>query len=186
MFGWYPCNSLFFYPTDKLYESPEASGLEFESVHFRTGDGVLLHGLLFRAAGEARGTIVHFHGNAGNVTGHWPLIAGLPRAGWNVLCFDYRGFGRSQGRVTVRGTISDGHAAVDYILQRPDLDPSRVVAFGQSIGGAIAAVVGAERQELRAFVLDAAFSGYRAIAAWYIRQNPVLRAIGWWFPHLFI
>ena len=186
MFGWYPCDHLFYYPTGKVYEPPETSGLDFESVHFETDDGVLLHGLFFPAAGPPRGTVLHFHGNAGNVTGHWPLIAWLPPAGWNVFCFDYRGFGRSQGRVTRQGTILDGHAALDYLLQRPDLDPARVVALGQSIGGAVAVVVGAERPELRAFLLEAAFAGHRLIARWHIRRNLLLRALVWWIPRVLI
>ena len=98
MLGWNPCDSLFYYPTKKLYERPEKSGLRFESVFFETEDGERLHGLFFHAVSAPLGTVVHFHGNAGNVTGHWPLIAWLPPAGWNVLCFDYRGFGQSTGR----------------------------------------------------------------------------------------
>lgn len=186
MLGWYPCDRLFYYPTSKVYEPPETSGLNFESVRIDTEDGLCLHGLFFPATSPAQGTVLHFHGNAGNVTGHWPLIAWLPPAGWNVLCFDYRGFGRSEGRVTQQGTVLDGHAALNYLLRRTDLDPSRLVALGQSIGGAVAVVVGARRPELRAFLLEAPFAGYRQIARWYIRRNPLLQVLGWWIPRLLI
>ncbi|UCG33952.1 MAG: alpha/beta hydrolase, partial [Phycisphaerales bacterium] len=142
MFRWYPADRLFYYPTVKTYESPESSGLAAEPVYFQSADRVRLHGLFFPAAESPRGTVLHFHGNAGNVTGHWPFIAWLPPAGWNVLCFDYRGFGCSQGRISQRGSVLDVHAALDYVLSRPDVDPARVVAFGQSLGGAVAVVVG--------------------------------------------
>lgn len=186
MFRWYPADRLFFYPTTKEYESPEKSGLAVESVFFQTVDRVRLHGLFFPALESPRGTVLHFHGNAGNVTGHWPFIAWLPPAGWNVLCFDYRGFGRSEGRISQRGSVLDGHAALDYVMGRPDVDPARVVAFGQSLGGAVAVVLGAERTELRGFLLEAAFSGYRTIARWHLARNPLLFALAWWVPPLLI
>jgi fermentation-respiration switch protein FrsA (DUF1100 family) len=186
MFRWYPADRLFYYPTAKTYEPPESSGLAVESVYFRTADRVRLHGLFFPAVESPRGTILHFHGNAGNVTAHWPFVAWLPPAGWNVLCFDYRGFGRSHGRISQRGSVLDGHAALDYVLSRPDVDPARVAAFGQSLGGAVAVVVGAERTELRAFLLEAAFSGYRSIARWHLARHPLLLALAWWVPPLLI
>ena len=186
MFRWYPADRLFYYPTVKTYESPESSGLDVESVYFQSADRARLHGLFFPATGSVRGTVLHFHGNAGNVTGHWPFIAWLPPAGWNVLCFDYRGFGCSRGRISQRRSILDGHAALDYVLSRQDVDPARIVAFGQSLGGAVAVAVGAERSELRAFLLEATFSGYRSIARWHLAQNPLLLALAWWVPPLLI
>jgi fermentation-respiration switch protein FrsA (DUF1100 family) len=104
------------------------------------------------------------------MTGHVTFAAWLPRAGYNLLVFDYRGYGQSEGKVTRKGTILDGHAALDYVLSRPDVDPQRVFAFGQSIGGAIAIVVAADRPELRAVVVDSTFSSYRRIAAMHLRK----------------
>jgi len=109
--------------------------------------------------------------------------------GWffpNVLCFDYRGYGQSEGRVTRAGTIADAHAALDYLLRRPGPDASRIVAFGQSLGGAVGIVLTAERNEIRGLATDGAFDGYRRIAAWHIRRNPLLFIAGWWVPRLLI
>ncbi len=165
------CDGMFYYPSDRVWSRPADFNLSHEDVWFETSDGVRLHGWWLPAAGGApRGTVVHFHGNAENVTGHLVLVEWLPRAGYNVLMFDYRGYGRSQGRVTRAGTIRDGHAALDYALSRPDVDPGRLFAYGQSLGGAVAVVVVAERPEIRALVAEAAFSGYRRIAARKLRS----------------
>jgi fermentation-respiration switch protein FrsA (DUF1100 family) len=175
------CDSWFYYPSQRIWETPPQFGMRHEEVRFSTTDGVSLHGWWLPAetghlgpgradATRARGTVIHFHGNAENITAHLVLVEWLPRAGYNVLMFDYRGYGRSGGRVTRAGTIRDGHAAVDYVLTRPELDPRRIFAYGQSLGGAIAVVVAAERPEIRAVVVESTFSGYRRIAAAHLRK----------------
>lgn len=166
---------LFYYPDRNTYGSPD--GQAFEPVTFRTSDGLALHGWFFPAVGTSKGTVVHFHGNAGNITAHFTLISWLPDAGYNVLVFDYRGYGRSQGEVTREGTIIDGHAAVDYVLTRSDVDPERLFALGQSLGGAVAIVVAAERPELRAVVAESAFGRYRGIAAVHARRMVLFRGV---------
>jgi fermentation-respiration switch protein FrsA (DUF1100 family) len=174
------CDSFFYYPSQRVWDSPGDFGLRSEDVRFRTSDGVLLHGWFLPAdhgarahdaSRAARGTVVHFHGNAENITAHLALVEWLPRRGFNLLMFDYRGYGESQGRVSRAGTIRDGHAALDYALSRPDVDPQRVFAFGQSLGGAVAVVVAAERPEFRAVVVESAFGRYRGIAACHLRRT---------------
>ena len=179
-------DAFFYHPNAQAYESPRDYGLDYEPVSFHAEDGTRLHGWFFPAAAEPVGTVLHLHGNAGNITGHFQHVAWLPEAGWNVLCFDYRGYGQSEGRVTRAGTIADGHAALDYLVRRPGVDASRIVAFGQSLGGAVGVVLTAERNEIRGLATDGAFDGYRRIAAWHIRRNPLLFIAAWWVPRLLI
>jgi fermentation-respiration switch protein FrsA (DUF1100 family) len=127
--------------------------------------------------------VLHLHGNAGNISGHFVHVAWLPAEGWNVLTFDYRGYGQSQGRITRRGSIEDAHAALDYLLHRDDVDRNKIVAFGQSLGGAIGIVLTAERSEIRGLATDGAFDSYRRIVAWHVRKNPLLFVVAWWFPY---
>lgn len=178
------CDLMFYYPNACSYGSPSDYDLAHESVHFTSSDGTRLHAWFLHAERQPFGTVLHFHGNAGNISAHFHHVAWLPAAGWNVLVFDYRGYGRSNGEVTRAGTIADGHAALDYLLTRPDVDRNRIVGFGQSLGGAIGTVVAAERQEIRGLVLDGTFDSYRGIAHWHVRQNPLLFCVGWWVPHL--
>lgn len=160
----------FYYPSTEVYGRPDEFGLSYEDVSFKTPDGLTLHGWFLPAIGEPRGTVVHFHGNAANVTAHIGLIDWLPHLGYHVLMFDYRGFGRSQGRVTRAGTIRDGNAAVDYAGSRPEAQGLPLFAYGQSLGGAVAIVVAAQRPELRAVVAESPFSTHRRIATCHVRR----------------
>ncbi len=183
------CDGFFYYPNRHCYGSPSDHALRFEDVSFTTRDGLRLSGWFFPACptpGEnaPRGTVLHLHGNAGNMSGHFQHVAWLPAEGWNVLCFDYRGYGESKGGVSREGTVADAHAALDYLLGRPDVDPNRITAFGQSLGGAIGIVLAAERQEIRALATDGAFDNYRRVASWHIRHSPWLLPIAWWVPHV--
>lgn len=183
------CDGFFYCPKRQVYGSPEEVGLAHERVSFAASDGPRLDAWFFPAVGNenaepaaAKGTVLHLHGNAGNMSGHFEHVAWLPAAGWNVLCFDYRGYGRSEGRATREGTIRDAHAALDYLLSRPDVDPRGIVAFGQSLGGAIGIVLAAERPEIRGLATDGAFDSYRRIASCHIRHNPLLLCVAWWVP----
>lgn len=166
----------FYHPNDHIYASPSDVGVEHESVWFES-EGFRLHAWFFPARIEPLGTIVHAHGNAGNITGHFQYVAMMPSLGWNVLCFDYRGYGRSQGRPARAGTIADTHAAIDCAHSRADVDGSRVVLFGQSLGGSIAAVVAAGRDDLAGVAIEGAFAGYRRVARYVCRRAWLLRGV---------
>ena len=168
----------FYYPNDKVYHRPETFGLDYEDVRFPTRDGLTLAGWFMPAEGEPRGTVIHFHGNAGNITGHLPLVWWLPGRGYNLLMFDYRGYGESEGRVTRAGTITDGHAAIDFALSRADVRGRPLFVYGQSLGGAVGTVVAAERAEVAAVVAESTFSGYRRIGAAYARRLLYFKWLG--------
>ncbi|MGE3182161.1 MAG: alpha/beta hydrolase, partial [Phycisphaerae bacterium] len=106
-----------------------------------------------------------------NISNHLALVWWLPEIGYNLLLFDYRGFGQSASRPTRAGTIDDGHGALDYLLTRKDVDPDRIVAYGQSIGGAVATVVAAARSEIRALIAETTFDSYRAIATDHLSRK---------------
>lgn len=160
----------FYYPSREMLDTPATWGLAFEDAAFSASDGVQLAGWFIPALGTARGTVVHFHGNAENMSTHVSFVTWLPPRGYNLFTFDYRGYGRSEGRPTRAGTIRDGLAAVDYVLSRKDVDPRRVFIFGQSLGAAIATVVAAERPAVRAVALDSPFSSYRRIGTLHLRR----------------
>ncbi len=179
----FACNRPFYHPDRKIRTLPDVGGIEFEDVFFDTADGTKLHGMLLLAKGETRGAVLHLHGNAANVTGHWPFAGWLPRHGFHVLSFDYRGYGRSAGRVTRAGTIEDAEAALTYLLARPEVNNTPVVVFGQSIGGAIATVlVERHEEDVCGLVMDAAFSSYRRVAAHHVRRSMPLTVLAWWYP----
>jgi alpha-beta hydrolase superfamily lysophospholipase len=112
------------------------------------------------------GTVVYFHGNYGNLTYYFKQVSWLPAEGFNVFTFDYRGYGRSEGRPTRRGVYEDSVAALAYILKKPGIDHDNVFVFGQSLGGVNAMVALAKNDypQIRAAAIEGAFDSYRAQA----------------------
>lgn len=178
------CDRVFYYPDQQVRCSPADHDLRFEDVIFEAEDGVRLHGWFLPArGGETKGTVLHIHGNAANVTGHIDFVHWLPDAGYNVLTFDYRGYGRSGGRISREGSLRDAAAALDFLRARPEVDPQRIVLFGQSIGGAISIAMAAQRPgQFKGLALDSTFTGYREIVSHHVRHNPALFVLAWWFP----
>lgn len=176
------CTSVFFQPMQKLVRTPADLKLQYEDVALKSSDGVELHAWYLPAAIAARGTILFCHGNAENISTHIGSVHWLPARGYNVLLLDYRGYGRSQGSPTVAGAQFDIDAAHAYLLQRRDIDPNKIVLFGQSLGGALAldyAGFAPRRNQLRAVITDSAFSSYRAIAREALSRSWVTTLFRW-------
>ncbi len=171
----------FYGPTREVYGAPEELNLDYESIFFES-HGERLHGWFFPAnlvaacdgPTEPKGTVIHCHGNGGNITGHFRYVTWMPSRGWNVFVFDYRGFGQSTGHPSRPGTVADTHAAVGYAASRGDVDPGRLVLFGQSLGGAVGIVAASQRDDLRAVAIEGAFSSYRREASFVCKQHVLL------------
>jgi fermentation-respiration switch protein FrsA (DUF1100 family) len=160
------CSGVFFQPDRGHVQTPENLGLVYEDVHFQAGDGTPLHAWFLPAVGKAQGTILFLHGNAENISTHIMSVRWLPAKGFNVFLLDYRGYGASGGVASLSGVQDDVDAALRTLLARKDVDPDRVVVFGQSLGGAIAIYNVAHspyRQHIRALVVESAFASYRQI-----------------------
>jgi fermentation-respiration switch protein FrsA (DUF1100 family) len=118
---------------------PEALGLQHvEAVAFPTGDGLTLHGWFFPGAKPRGFTLLVCNGNAGNRAYRTPLAVALQARGIGVLLFDYRGYGGNPGSPSEAGLAADSRAARDYLLGRRDVERSRLVYYGESLGAAVA------------------------------------------------
>jgi len=161
----------FYYPTKTVYGTPAQAGIAYEEVAFKSADGTRLTGWFMPARGvadarQAKGTVIHFHGNGENITSQWQFAGWLTARGFNVLVFDYRGYGASEGSPSPAGCFDDSNAAINYVRARPDVDPARLLIFGQSLGGnnAIAAVGAGNRAGIRALAEESTFFSYPDIA----------------------
>jgi uncharacterized protein len=116
-----------------------------EAVTFETTDGLQLNGWFLATSGpSSRTTVVVFSGNAGSRLHRVPLAAALHRHGLQVLLMDYRGYGGNPGSPSQRGLAADARAARAYLARRPDVDSSRLVYFGESLGTAVAVDLAAD------------------------------------------
>jgi uncharacterized protein len=126
-----------------------------EEEWFETPDGELLHGWYCRAKNPVASAL-YCHGNTGNLTVSAADIPHMLEAGLNVLYFDYRGFGKSSGKASVKGVIADGVTAARFHeTLRPQHLPS--VLYGFSLGGAVAAQV-IKRHPFDGLILQSTFT----------------------------
>ncbi|MDO8990513.1 MAG: alpha/beta hydrolase [Sideroxyarcus sp.] len=163
---------VFYQPDNVLYSTPKDAGLAYEPVLFQSKDGTRLSGWFIPATGyadpkKAKGTVIHFHGNAQNMTAHWAFVQWLPERGYNLFVFDYRGYGASEGKPDPKGVFEDSNSAVNYVRARPDVNPDRLLLLGQSLGGASAIdVLGSgNRQGVKAIVVESTFFSFSSIAS---------------------
>jgi uncharacterized protein len=117
-------NALLFFPSREILATPV---VPYEDVAIGA-----LHGWWVPATAPTIGQVLLFHGNAGNIGDRVPHVTLLSAAGFDVLAFDYRGYGRSAGRPSEHGTYEDARAA------RETLGPGKTIYLGESLGGAIA------------------------------------------------
>jgi hypothetical protein len=152
-----------FFPVAEIERTPRDVGLGFEDVYFMTTDGVRVNGWFAPYAG-ARTTLLWFHGNAGNISHRVDGMKLLhDRVKANVFIIDYRGYGRSEGKVSEKGTYEDGRSALRYLRTRKDLDVKKIAIFGQSLGAAVATELAAG-EDCLALVLEAPFVSIREMA----------------------
>jgi len=124
-------------PSRTVKTTPSAIGLIYESVGLVTSDEIHLDGW-FIPAKEARGTILFFHGNAGNISHRLDSLLLFNKLQFNVLIFDYRGYGRSMGKPSEPGTYRDAEAAWQYLVKQRGTSPETIILFGRSLGSAVA------------------------------------------------
>lgn len=164
-------------PGRAVTATPAARGLPYEELRLATADGERLHGWWIPAP-QARLTVLHFHGNAGNIghrLEHAQLLHGL---GLNVLLFDYRGYGQSTGRAREAGLYLDAEAAWDHAVAARGVPAASLVLHGQSMGGAVAAWLAARRSPA-ALVVESAFTSVPELAGQLYPWLP-----GRWMTHL--
>lgn len=158
--------SITFHPVriDRNHLPPPPVGAT--DVWFTTSDGVRLHGWYFEHSTNPseNATIIFFHGNGGNISNVDWLGQRLHTRGFNVLLFDYRGYGSSEGNADYEaGLYADGDAALAFVLNEKRVPPGRIVLYGQSLGTTIVADV-ASRRDVGVVILESGISSASSIA----------------------
>jgi uncharacterized protein len=164
-------DGLVYHPLADIDMTPVDAGWDYEDVFLRTEDGIRLHAW-FVPAEDARGALLFCHGNAGNISHRLDSIRIFRDLGLSVLIFDYRGFGRSEGRPGESGTYLDAQAAWAFLIREKDFASGRVVVFGRSLGGAVAAHLAAH-QPVGALILESTFTSLPDLAAHFYPYLPV-------------
>ena len=164
---------LVFYPGTgrDLIATPAQVGLSYEDLHLETADGISLQSWFIPAL-RPRGTVLFFHGNAGNISHRLDSVEMFHRMGYNMLIFDYRGYGNSNGMTTEQGTYRDADAAWRYLTEQRQTPSCSIVLYGESLGGAIAAWL-AGRHRPAALVIASGFTSVPDLARHFYPFLPV-------------
>ena len=186
------CSQLLFYPERGLPLTPDNAHLPYLDVTLTAADGTQLRGWFLPAKeGVAvKGTVLHLHGNGGNMSWHLGGTWWLPEQGYQVLLLDYRGYGLSQGEPSLPAIYQDIDAAFDWLNKAPEVQGKPLVVLGQSIGGALAVHYLAEhprqRARVKALVLDGVPASYREVARYTLGTSwltwPFKRPLSWVIP----
>ncbi|KAJ1967078.1 bem46 protein, variant [Dispira parvispora] len=147
--------------------SPEEYSLPFDNLRLRTPDGVRIHGFLIKRSTDEETkkapTILYFHANAGNMGHRLPIAKVLyERLKCNVLMLSYRGYGISEGQANEKGIRLDASTALHFVRDHPLLSKTKLVAYGQSIGGAVAIdLVAREESQFSGLIVENTFLSLR-------------------------
>lgn len=160
-------DNLFYVPTFDEPRSPKDHGYAYQSVTIPSTDDAQLHAWFLPARAEvAKGTVIFSHGNSGNIGHHLFAVTWLVDAGYHVLMYDYRGFGKSTGKISRHGLIEDAKAVFAYAQASPKINGKRLIVFGHSMGSAktIAALAEQRFPGVQAAISYGGFTSYRDMA----------------------
>ncbi|HWP45402.1 MAG TPA: alpha/beta fold hydrolase [Blastocatellia bacterium] len=160
-------------------------GFEFEDILISSFDGTKLHGW-WMEADKAGPTVVVLHGVKKNRTDVLRAALILRQAGFNVLIFDGRGHGSSEGRYITYGFYErrDVESAIGWLISEKQVNEKLIGIAGESMGAAIALQVAAHDSRVRAVWADSPFASLRRVTEEFVRRvtrlpGPVLSPVLW-------
>jgi len=148
-------------PSSTFYANPENLGMKYEEVFFKTSDDVRLHGW-YIPADEPIASMLFMHGNGGNISYRVESLRQFHSINLNIFIFDYRGYGKSGGWLSEKGTYRDAQAAYEWLKEKTPDQP--IILFGRSLGGAIATHL-ANNIDASALIVESCFTSIPDIGA---------------------
>ena len=169
------CEKYFFYPQKILYYMPETCMYAPENILVETDKGKRLHGWYFKTkVKKPKGTIFFLHGNSNNISTESVCMVWVLDKGYNLLTFDYRGYGLSEGKPDIAGVLDDGLEFVDAIMKDNMVDKRNMIIHGQSLGGAVASHIAAfspYADKFKVLVLESTFTSWRSVSKEIASKN---------------
>jgi len=159
------------FPAGMIQPAPKDPDVtDGEIIHIDLAAGGQVEGWFFPVPGatakEPAPLVIYFHGNAELIDDQWGIVDGYRRLGVSVLLPEYRGYGRSAGKPSQEGIVADAARFYDKMLNRPEVDRTRIFFHGRSIGGGVAAALAAQRKP-KTMIFDSTFFSVQSMAAGY-------------------
>ncbi|MBI5641010.1 MAG: alpha/beta hydrolase [Nitrospirae bacterium] len=163
--------SMLYFPERVISNTPKEIGLDYQELSFGTKDDVTISAWYIPAEHE-RGVLLFCHGNAGNISHRLDSIRIFHDLNLSILIFDYRGYGKSGGSPTEKGTYLDAEAAWDYLVKVLHVRPEKIILFGRSLGSAVAAEL-ALRRKAGAVIMESGFTSIPDLGEKFFPHLPV-------------
>lgn len=181
------CSSLLYHPTHERHLEPSRLGLK--AIDFRIPGDPPLHAWRFESsARKTQALVLQFHGNAENLTSHFASLSWLPAEGFELVAFDYRGYGETPGKPDPSGTVRDGMQAISWALEASRARGIPVILHGQSLGGIVLlralenlqqSLPTADLARIRAVVLESTFASYQGAGSSVLSRNWLTWPLQW-------
>lgn len=149
-------------PVKEYANNPSEFGLAADEVTFATKDGITLYGWYFKSKKVSGTTVIISHDGNGNMANSIEVASMFLDLGFNVLTYDYRGYGKSgyfniDTNFVLYGQFTkDIDAAVDFIQKKSNV--TRVYLYGKGIGAALSIGCGAARRDVMKVIADSPFN----------------------------
>lgn len=175
------CSTLLYFPTSQEYYQQTDLPYKIEEMTFPDDQGNKIHSWYFHSK-NPKAKILFFHGNAQNLSAHFSMLSWIVEHNYDLMIFDYPGYGHSTGTPTPKSTALSGVAALKTIETiKPELP---LFLYGQSLGGQIMQKSANlyDKKNYKAVFIEAAFSSYRSVARSSVSKNLLtwpLQPIAW-------
>ena len=158
-FRWFERSNIYF-PMKEMEYNPGQYRLKYENIYLKTRDGKEINGWLVPASDTAKpiGTILFCHGNAGNISHRLDKLKMFNELNLTTFIFDYRGYGKSKGRLSEKGTYLDALTAYEYLLSKKDIDTTKIILYGESLGCAVAIDLATKKPDAVMLICDSPFT----------------------------
>lgn len=162
------CTGFIYYPDKYLYSNPEKFNVDFDILTINSYDGTKLSAWKLKTKTKPKNLVLFFHGNAQNITSHFVNLYWLTEHDTDVIIFDYRGYGLSEGKPNPKGVSEDGLSMLNYAYTQFKAGGyQKFIIYTQSLGGAVALKSLEDfknRDEINLLVLDSTFLSPRKVA----------------------
>ncbi len=162
---------MLYQPRPDYAVTPQDIGLSYTPLTLESPDGEKIAAWFIPAA-DAKWTVLYCHGNAGNISHRLHTLLLINELGANCLIVDYRGYGQSTGKPTEQGTLIDVKTAWDWLVNEQTVPADKIILFGRSLGGSIAAITAVELKPA-AVILESAFTTFVDAGRHYYPWMPV-------------
>lgn len=156
-------DKLIFYPEKLPRDYKYQLAGEFEEINFKIPDGAVINAIKMKAQ-NTKGVIFYSHGNAGNLAGWADVGTTFVKRGYDFLIYDYRGYGKSTGRITEKNLYNDAQFIYDKL--KKEYSENKIIIYGRSLGTGVSSYLGMNNSP-KLLILETPYYNFVSLAKTY-------------------